>query len=311
MIHYLHIDTERSGQRLDNYLLALNRKIPKSHIYKLIRSGQVRVNKKRVKPYYKLQAADEIRLPDLFEQKSASLSSNQAAAKQSFGSILYEDKALLIIDKLAHVAVHGGSGISYGVIEILRARYAHLPTLELAHRLDRDTSGCLIICKRRSTLRQLHQLLHQGEMDKTYMALVWGHWPYEGERLLSYPLKKFTSTDGQRWVKVAGDGKPSQTRVECLARYAEHSLLKIKPIEGRTHQIRVHLAHAGYPIVGDLKYGNVLKDEQCSKLYAIKRMYLHAQKLAFLLKGESIAVEAPLDIKFKQTIKLAQASSLS
>ncbi|MFC3914186.1 23S rRNA pseudouridine(955/2504/2580) synthase RluC [Pseudaeromonas sharmana] len=294
-VRLLVIDAEQEGQRLDNFLKTQLKGVPKSLIYRIVRKGEVRVNKKRIKPEYKLVAGDEVRIPpvrvaEANELPSARLSSIQALEQQ----ILYEDDVLIVLNKPAGMAVHGGSGLSFGVIEGLRALRPDARFMELVHRLDRDTSGCLMIAKKRSALKHLHEQLRLKTMRKQYAALVRGQWQSH-VRSINAPLLKNVLQSGERIVRVNPEGKPSETRFHVLKRFADATLVEASPITGRTHQIRVHTAHAGHPIACDDKYGDQLFDQRMRDL-GLERLFLHASKLTFQhpVSGSEMSLEAPL-----------------
>lgn len=294
------IDEEFAGQRLDNFLIARLKGVPKSKIYNVIRKGEVRVNKGRAKPEYKLMPGDVIRVPPIrtAEAGTEAKASNQMMALLA-KSIVYEDKGLLIINKPPGLAVHGGSGITLGLIETLRQMRPEDNHLELVHRLDRDTSGCIMVAKKRSYLRHLQAALReksagQGGVVKVYKALVIGEWPKKIHQVNS-PLLKTVVAGGERIVKVHSEGKPSLTEFKVLQRFEGFSLIEARPITGRTHQIRVHAQYSGHPLVGDEKYGD---DEINASMrqQGIRRLFLHASALSFSLpeSDELIHVEAPL-----------------
>jgi 23S rRNA pseudouridine955/2504/2580 synthase len=238
----------------------------------------VRVNGGRVRADYRLEAGDEVRIPPVrLRAEGAAPPADRAAA--ILDHVLYEDKRLLVVDKPAGVAVHGGSGISHGVIELLRAARPDLRDLSLAHRLDRETSGCLVIAKKRSALRALHEKFRQGVVEKNYLALVVGDWQL-GEQLVDKPLLVTHRKGGERHVIVSADGKPAQTRVRLSRRYEAYSLVQCSPLTGRTHQIRVHLQDAGFPIAGDERYGDEDANRRLKAL-GLPRLFLHAQSIAF------------------------------
>lgn len=306
IVRWLTVQPEQEGQRLDNFLIKVLKGVPKSHIYRLMRKGEVRVNKKRIKPEYRLKVGDEVRIPPVRQGDTSELTQPSSNLQDLLRSrILYEDTGLLIINKPAGIAVHGGSGISLGVIEALRAMRTKpsrhpgetapiIPYLELAHRLDRETSGCLLLAKKPSILKELHELLRRGQVEKTYQALVKGHWP-SSLKEVDEPLKKFHLQSGERMVSVDSEGKSSQTTFRVIQRFANSTLIEAKPKTGRTHQIRVHAAHAGHPIVGDDKYGDKIVNKQFRE-WGCKRLFLHAYSLNFTLSsGTEIAVTAALD----------------
>jgi 23S rRNA pseudouridine955/2504/2580 synthase len=304
-VHYLAVSPEHAGQRLDNYLLREYKQLPKSRLYRIIRKGEVRVNKKRVDPDYRLQAHDQIRMPPLkLElQPTKQLKIDPKLSKLLTDKILYEDKQLLIINKPAGMAVHGGSGLRFGVIEALRAMRPQEKHLELAHRLDRETSGCLLIAKKPSVLRECHMLLREGKMTKVYLLLVKGHWPKHLNEI-NESLYKNQVQSGERMVRVSEDGKQSQTLFRIKSRFKETTLLEAEPKTGRTHQIRVHALSAGHPVVGDDKYGD--KDfNKLMRAYGCDRLFLHAQSLEFSLSTQSGTIKAftPLDETLQQCLK--------
>ena len=286
----LEVGEESVGQRIDNFLLRRLKGVPKSHVYRVLRSGEVRVNSGRVKPDYRLKAGDRVRVPPVRLATPAA----KPAPRPLGLPIVFEDAALLVIDKPSGVAVHGGSGVSYGVIESLRAERPEAKMLELAHRLDRDTSGLLIVAKKRSALVELHRMLRDGEVEKVYSALVQGRWG-GGARELRERLHKFVTAGGERRVAVHGEGQAAVTQVKPVAASDEFSLLQLRLLTGRTHQIRVHLAHAGHPVLGDDKYGDFDLNHALAKA-GVKRLFLHARRLAFKhpLTGAAMKFDAPL-----------------
>ncbi|MGE5640559.1 MAG: RluA family pseudouridine synthase [Clostridia bacterium] len=270
----LEVGEEAAAQRIDNFLLRRLKGVPKSHVYRVLRSGEVRVNSGRVKPEYRLRVGDRVRVPPV------RVSASKPAAPRPLGlPVVHEDTALLVIDKPSGVAVHGGSGVSYGVIESLRAERPEAKFLELAHRLDRDTSGLLVVCKKRSALVELHRMLREGEVDKRYLAVVKGRWTRQDAELRD-SLHKYVTPQGERRVAVREDGQAAVTKVRLLKSSAGYSVLELRLLTGRTHQIRVHLAHAGFPIVGDDKYGDFELNKQLAK-EGVKRLLLHACSIAF------------------------------
>ena len=284
------IDAESAGQRIDNYLLRVMKGVPKSHIYRIVRGGEVRVNGRRVAPTYRLESGDEVRIPPvrMAEQTSKNVPVGMALP------VIYEDDALLVVDKPAGKAVHGGSGVSYGVIEQLRVQRPDVRLLELAHRLDRETSGLLIVAKKRSALTALHDMLREGRMEKRYFALVAGRWmnPLQHIRI---PLLKYLTPEGERRVRVDPEGKAAHSIVRLVKRWQHFSLVEVELKTGRTHQIRVHLAHLGFPLCGDDKYGDFVLNKGLEK-EGLKRMFLHAASLRFdhPLTGQQIRLSAEL-----------------
>jgi 23S rRNA pseudouridine955/2504/2580 synthase len=303
-VAYINIESDQAGQRIDNFLQTYLKNVPKSHVYCILRTGQVRVNRGRIKPTYRLQAGDQLRLPPLQQSTVATPVPQPVLAKNLLAkAIIYEDDALIVINKPSGMAVHGGSGISFGVIEGLRVLYPHLPHLELVHRLDRDTSGCLLVTKKRSFLRQLHQLLRTGKLHKHYLALVQGTWPPQLTQV-SLSLQKNILQSGERVVRVQLDGKPSQSIFKIEQTWPVATLLRVQPLTGRTHQIRVHTAHQGHPIAGDEKYGQEAFNQQM-RHYGLHRLFLHAVALDFHLPESDyqLTLQAPLPVELKQVLK--------
>ena len=287
------IGEEAAGQRIDNYLVRTLKGVPKSHIYRILRSGEVRVNSKRVGPDYRLDAGDQVRVPPTRVAQPAATPITPGPSR-FVGRVLHEDDSLLALDKPAGIAVHGGSGISLGLVEQLRHDRPDCRFLELVHRLDRDTSGVLLIAKKRSALTRLHEQLRSGEVQKVYLALVHGRWRGQ-TRNVRLPLERYVLASGERRVKVRPEGMPSHTVFTLRRSMPPYSLLEAELKTGRTHQIRVHLAHLGFPIAGDEKYG----DYQLNRRLAgqgLKRMFLHAWRIvvAHPQTGEPLAIEAPL-----------------
>ena len=268
------IGEEAEGQRIDNYLLRVCKGVPKSHVYRILRSGEVRVNSKRVPPEYRLQSGDEVRVPPL--RLGAEVKPAVPVGREY--RIVHEDDGLLVVDKPAGMAVHGGSGVSFGVIEQLRRQRPQARFLELAHRLDRETSGLLLVVKKRSVLTALHDLFREGHVEKRYLALVKGRWR-EPLRHVKLTLHKYLTEDGERRVSVSPEGKAAHSIVRLVARWENFSLVEVELKTGRTHQIRVHLADLGFPLCGDDKYGDFALNKTLQK-QGLGRMFLHAAKLA-------------------------------
>ncbi len=293
----VEVDEESAGQRLDNFLIRQLKGVPKTHVYRIIRSGEVRVNKGRAAADTRVQTGDLVRLPPVRTSEKAALKIEKPAPAREF-PILYEDDHVLAIDKPAGVAVHGGSGVSFGVIEQLRQARPGAKFLELVHRLDRDTSGILLVALKRSALTKLQDQFRERETGKTYLALVPGAWP-ANKKVIDTPLHKYLQADGERRVKVVAkddpDGMRSITLVKVAKRVGDFSLLEVTIKTGRTHQIRVHLASQGHAIVGDDKYGDFELNKRLGK-EGFKRMFLHAWKLRFAhpLTGDEINLESPL-----------------
>jgi len=305
----LEVGEEAAAQRIDNFLLRRLKGVPKSHVYRVLRSGQVRVNSARVRPDYRLRAGDRVRIPPVRTAAGPRAAPAAAAAARARAlPIVFEDAALLVIDKPAGVAVRGGSGVSVGAIETLRAARPAAKLLELAHRLDRDTSGLLVVAKKRSALVELHRMLREGEVSKIYVALVKGRWR-GGVREIREPLHKFVSAGGERRVAVRAQGRAAVTRVRPLAVSTRVSLLELELLTGRTHQIRVHLAHAGHPVVGDDKYGDFAFNRDMAK-QNVRRLCLHARRLALAhpLSREPLLLESPLPAEIQAAIDAAFGS---
>jgi len=277
-VRKVRIDDEQAGQRIDNFLRRELPGVPKGRLYRILRRGEVRVNGGRIRAEYKLQAGDEVRIPPARlrapgDEPSAGLIAQMA------DRVLYEDKRLLVVDKPTGIAVHGGSGISHGVIELLRHARPELRDLSLVHRLDRETSGCLVLAKKRSALRELHARFREGVVEKNYLGLVVGDWQL-GEQLIDKPLLVEHRKGGERHVVVSRGGKPAQTRVQLSRTFGKYSLMQCAPATGRTHQIRVHLQHLEFPLAGDERYGDEEENRKAKK-FGLKRLFLHAQSIAF------------------------------
>ena len=293
-VTWLEIDETAAGQRIDNFLIRHLKGVPKSHLYRILRSGEVRVNSGRVDATYRLEINDKLRIPPIRLATKAATATPSPLSPRLQGAALYEDEALLVIDKPSGFAVHGGSGISLGVIEQLRWERPELKFLELVHRLDKETSGVLLLAKKRAALTKMHALMRDGAVEKRYFALVKGVWP-DKKRAVKLKLHKFLTEAGERRVTVSTDGQTAHTIFHLRQAGAEYSLLEAELKTGRTHQIRVHLAHLGYPIAGDDKYGDFPLNKQLAK-QGLKRMFLHAFSLDFEhpLTGERLHLEAPL-----------------
>jgi 23S rRNA pseudouridine955/2504/2580 synthase len=284
------IDESAADQRIDNFLFRLCKGVPKSHVYRILRSGEVRVNSRRIGVDYRLQIGDEVRIPPLRVADRA----GKAPAPAAEFPVLWEDDALLAIDKPAGVAVHGGSGVSFGAIEQLRQARPGARFLELVHRIDRETSGVLLLAKKRGALTAMHELLRSGAVDKRYLALVRGKW-VKPRLKVDVALHKFLNAEGERRVAVSAEGQQAVTLFTLKRQGEEASLLEATLKTGRTHQIRVHLAHLGFPICGDPKYGDFAWNKSLAKR-GLKRMFLHAARLAFRhpASGVQVVIEAPL-----------------
>jgi len=306
-VRFADVTADEAGQRIDNYLLRELRGVPRSYVYRVLRRGEVRVNGGRVRARYRIQAGDRIRIPPV--RQLVRRDDTGAAVPSAPLPILYEDERLLVVDKPAGLAVHGGSGISRGVIEVLRAARPDAPYLELVHRLDRDTSGCLLIAKRRSELRTLHALLREGGMSKRYLLLVRGH--LQGrERRVRLPLHKNQLAGGERMVRVSDAGKVSETRFRLVGPLPGASLLEAEPVTGRTHQIRVHAAEIGHPLAGDGKYGDAAFNARMRQL-GLRRLFLHAHSIGFSdpTSGREIHVTAPLADELREVLDRLEAEA--
>jgi 23S rRNA pseudouridine955/2504/2580 synthase len=292
-VRYITIDSEYAGQRLDNYLIRMLKKVPREYIYRIIRKGEVRVNKKRQKADYRLQQNDMIRIPPLFSQNAPSSTGITKNLKDFLCTqILFENENFIVLNKPSGISVHGGSLHSFGIIEILRAARPELKFLELIHRLDKGTSGCLLIAKKKSALNFFQDLLRNQKIKKTYFALVEGHWPLHITEINAPLLKKDRDSEEQ-FVRIHPRGKTSITKIKIVTRYKNATLLAVSPLTGRTHQIRVHLMSKGHPIYGDEKYNPNAAKEKI-------RLFLHAQQLKFKSSTDEFVYEAPLPDDLKQ-----------
>ncbi|MRW83292.1 RluA family pseudouridine synthase [Pseudoduganella sp. FT26W] len=291
---FVTITEEEAGQRIDNYLLRVCKGVPKSHVYRILRSGEVRVNKGRIDQLYRLVQGDVVRIPPI---RLAEKPDNHVPAAEF--KIIFEDSHLLVIDKPAGVAVHGGSGVSFGVIEQLRASRPDAKFLELVHRLDRETSGLLLLAKKRTALTSLHEQMRDGLTDKRYLTMVAGDWK-NARQHIKLALHKYTTADGERRVSVSEDGMASHTIFSLLKKFDGFALLEAELKTGRTHQIRVHLSSSGFPILGDDKYGDFPLNKALQKATdtrgALKRMFLHAHQITFTHpeSGKNMTLNAPL-----------------
>lgn len=301
----LRIEEDSAGQRIDNFLLKSLKGVPKSRIYRILRTGEVRVNRGRIKPDYRLQQGDTVRIPPIrVSEEAPPVRPGERIQRIIEESILYEDKGFLIINKPSGLAVHGGSGVSFGVIEGLRAMRPEAHFLELAHRLDRDTSGVLVLCKKRSALRAFQEQLRENQTDKKYLALVKGKWKGGGRRV-NAPLRKNVLSSGERVVRVADDGKESLSLFEPVSIFGNlASLVRVTLVTGRTHQVRVHANHIGHPIAGDDKYGDEGFNRQMAE-QGLKRLFLHAESLTFTLPeiGKPLTIRAPLEPALMQLLE--------
>jgi 23S rRNA pseudouridine955/2504/2580 synthase len=302
-VQQVEVGERGEGQRLDNFLGRILKDVPRTHLFRVIRKGEVRVNGKRAKADTRLQASDIVRIPPV--RVGAAAPPRRAPTgmvQEVVGAIIYEDPRLLVINKPAGVAVHGGSGVSFGVIEALRAARPG-EELELAHRLDRETSGILMVARKPSTLRTLHALLREGQVDKRYLALVKGKWEL-GKKRIDVPLRTDIRVSGERTVKAHESGKEAASVFKPVQFFGKKaSLVEVELETGRTHQIRVHATHAGYPLAGDDKYGDEEFNE-AMKAHGLKRMFLHAHQVSFTWPdtGVEFTVSAPLPDELKAVI---------
>ncbi len=312
-VRLIDIDDDNLDQRLDNFLIGRLKGVPKSAIYRMIRKGEVRVNKGRAKPEYKLRIGDQVRIPPARVAASDNASGvfvGDTLKSQLERAILFEDDRLIVINKPSGLAVHGGSGVSLGLVEALRQIRPQQKFLELVHRLDRDTSGCLMVAKKRSELRRLHLALKEGSIQKTYQALVWGRWRGISHRV-DAPLAKFQLASGERIVRVSADGKASLTLIRQIALYEQSTLIEAQPITGRTHQIRVHCQHSGHSIGGDQKY---MASEQLAYFSSLglNRLFLHAAQLAIPSEqGKTQLFKAPLPAELTAVLSRLSGEGLA
>ena len=308
-VRKVRVDSEQAGQRIDNFLRRELPGLPKGRLYRILRRGEVRVNGGRVRAEYKLQEGDEVRVPPA-RVRGPGAAPGEAASARLEERVIYEDKRLIVVDKPSGVAVHGGSGISHGVVELLRHARPELRDLSLVHRLDRETSGCLVLAKRRSALRELHARFREGQVEKNYRALVVGDWQ-RGEQIIDAPLLVEHRRGGERHVVVSQGGKPAQTRVQLSRTFGKYSLLQCEPMTGRTHQIRVHLASLEFPILGDDRYGNEAVNREAKKL-GLHRLFLHAQSIAFADdSGNEAHFTAPLADDLERFLHVLQSTRKS
>lgn len=301
-VKMVEISPEQAQQRLDNFLLARLKGVPKSHIYRLLRSGQVRVNRGRKKPGYRLQAGDLVRIPPLRTAQRNEPAIPDAVLNRLRSAVLFENSDILVLNKPAGIAVHGGSELKFGIIEAMRRLYPG-QFLELVHRLDRETSGCLVLARNRDTLNRLHRALRMDDADtpgieKTYLALLAGRWQ-QGEKTIDLPLRK-VRRGGEHRVEVNEDGQHAVSHFKLVQHYRTASLVQVQIDTGRTHQIRVHAAASGHPVAGDSKYGDDAFNRDMKQL-GLQRLFLHASHIILPL-GEGISVHAPLSEDLSQLL---------
>ncbi len=309
-VRYLEIDAGHAGQRLDNFLITTLKGVPKSHIYRLLRKGEVRVNKGRRQPDYRLQAGDVVRVPPVRRAAETKIIAKIEDFQWLEDIVLYEDEYLLAVNKPSGLAVHGGSGVTLGLIEALRRLRPQARFLELAHRLDRETSGCLLLAKRRPALLALHAQLRDSSMDKRYLALVRGVWQGKSRRVET-ALQRDQLRGGEREVRVAAEGKAAASRFIPRQLFGDASLMEIKLITGRTHQARVHAAHLGHPIAGDEKYGDPVFNRRMRER-GLKRLFLHAASMTLRHPERAckMRIEAPLPAELSRIIEYLQHEKL-
>ncbi len=307
-VRYVTIDNNSHGQRIDNYLIKVLKGVPRSYIYRILRKGEVRVNKKRIAASYNLCDGDEVRIPPLRMSDPKNVTPSQEMRKRLMNSIIHEDESTLLLNKPSGFAVHGGSGLAYGVIEALRAMEEGWSTLELVHRIDRETSGCLLLAKTRSALLHYQEQFINKEAKKSYLALLVGRVPFQ-EEVVEVPLTKFTRQSGEYMVKPDPEGKEAETHFQLVEYYGDNSLVRCMPITGRTHQIRVHGQYLGFPLAGDSKYGK--KDaNKLLKKNGLTRLFLHAKSLDIpSLEGPPQHFKAPMPEDLTQALENIAACS--
>lgn len=305
VVQLIEVDSEHQGQRIDNFLFARLKGVPKSHVYRILRTGEVRRNGGRVRASDRIESGDVIRVPPvrIADRDDIELPLNLIRGRIE-PRILFEDEDLLVLNKPSGMAVHGGSGLSYGVIEALRELRPDARGLELVHRLDRETSGCLLIAKKRSALRVLHEQFRDDVVGKVYLALLAGVWA-KNRWLVDAPLKKNVLQSGERMVRVSREGKEAVTEFRRMERYQGATLVEAKPVTGRTHQIRVHAQHLGHPLAGDDRYGDEKTNRHFGQ-YGLKRLFLHAKETTFKhpRTGDALTVRAPLDDELLHVLTL-------
>lgn len=303
-VRMVEIDSQADGQRIDNYLLKTLKGVPKSHLYRILRKGEVRVNKGRIKANYRLKSGDMVRIPPIkVSADNAPKNIPATVLEQLKKAILYEDDQILVLNKPSGMAVHGGSGLNFGIIEAMRRLGQDYCNLELVHRLDRETSGCLLFAKTRKSLLAMHESLKDQQMNKDYLLLVDGLWNQDVKRV-SVALQKNALSGGERMVQVSEQGKEAVTEFDIVRRYRNATLLRARLLTGRTHQIRVHAAHLGHPILGDVKYGDDEANRRI-KMFGLKRLFLHAQAISFAKPGSDrwLNFDAPLPNELSKVLQ--------
>jgi len=302
-VRHIAVCAEDAGQRLDNFLLREFKGVPRSRLYRAVRGGEVRVNKGRVRADYRLVAGDVVRMPPLQQAAPGDVPVLPPRLVAELAQrILFEDDDLLVVDKPSGLAVHGGSGLSFGLIECLRQMRPQARFLELVHRLDRETSGLLLVARRRAVLRELHHMLRERQIEKSYVALAEGDWP-GSLQVVEAPLEKNTLRSGERVVRVSAQGRRAITEFTVLERFPGATLLQARPLTGRTHQIRVHARHAGHPLLGDARYGGP-GGASVARGAGLRRLFLHASQLRFTLAGRApMDLHAPLDKELQNILE--------
>lgn len=305
-VRIVTVDAHHDGQRVDNFLASLLKGVPRSAIYRVVRRGEVRVNKGRVKPDHRLRQGDAVRVPPVRVAESGSATVPDGVCQRLAAAVLYEDADVLVLDKPSGLAVHGGSGLAFGIIEALRQLRPNAPFLELVHRLDRETSGCLLLAKSRPALLKLQEDLQSGAFTKRYLALVKGAWPQHAQSV-AVPLRKNAVSGGERVVVVSDDGREARTDFKVVHAYGQTTLVEAALHTGRTHQIRVHAAHLGCPLAGDGKYGDAAFNKQL-RTAGLKRLFLHASELGFPhpRTGAFTVVRSPLPDELASFVKLQE-----
>ena len=309
-VQYITATLDDEGQRIDNFLITKLKGVPKSRIYRIVRKGEVRVNKKRISASYRLEDGDEVRVPPIFlEEKAKLVPPSKTTADLLLDRIIYEDDNLIIINKPSGMSVHAGSTVRVGVVEAMRHLYPQYPNLELAHRLDSETSGCLVLAKKKRILREIHTLLREGDVRKIYWALTMGRWK-DSELKVDVSLHKDYQDGGKHVVEVNRDGKTALTVFSSIKKFKQASLMEVKLYTGRTHQIRVHAAYRGHPIAADDRYGDAGFNKEVKKM-GLKRMFLHARSIEFTLPSldQRITVTAPLDPELEAIVGKFEAQS--
>lgn len=303
-VTFIEIDEDRAGQRLDNFLIQYTKSLPKSHVYRIIRKGEVRVNKKRAKPMQKLEKGDIVRVPPLVLSVEEPTKIPANVIQRVKKALVFEDSEFIVLNKPSGLAVHGGSGLSHGLIEVARQAFER-PKAELVHRLDKDTSGCILIAKHRPALVEAHQQLRNKQAKKRYLALLSGAWQGPKQKIVEAPLKKNVLSGGERMVEVSDDGKAAKTMFQLLKNFQDCCLVAAYPVTGRTHQIRVHAQYLGQPIIGDKKYGTSVVPAGLSK---VPRLFLHANQMSLKVKGKPYFFDVATDEQWEVALAAIEAA---